>query len=286
MSQERCGVAHVIHATGATERSAYSVGVDDTPRGLDLGRLIEQFGAGAPDGDMLQLRQDFTRFMMQYRFGMDEIVTKLTILRDEYAHLHEENPIESISSRLKRPESILEKMGRKGTAPTFESIGQTITDIAGVRVTCSFVSDVRRVFDQLCGQDDVTVVDVRDYIEQPKPNGYRSLHALLQVPVFLTDGASAVTVEVQMRTIAMDFWASLEHKIFYKYRDDVPQSLLDGLKEAAESAAVLDHRMQDLHTEMRTAGALPRAVADELRSGDALVPDETFLRRLHQMGET
>ncbi len=256
--------------------------MDDTPRGLDLGRLIEQVESG---GDLHQVRQDFTRFMMRYRFGMDEIVTKLSILRDEYAHLHDENPIENISSRLKRPESIVEKMQRKGTEPTFASIESTITDIAGVRVTCSFVSDVRRVFDQLCSQDDVTVIDVRDYIVQPKPNGYRSLHALLEVPVFLTDGAAPVTVEVQMRTIAMDFWASLEHKIFYKYREDVPQSLLDGLREAAESAATLDHRMQDLHTEMRTAGALPQTVEDELRSGDHLVPDETFLRRLHQMGD-
>jgi putative GTP pyrophosphokinase len=237
--------------------------VDDTPRGLDLGRLIEQV---EPGGDLHQVRQDFTRFMMRYRFGMDEIVTKLSILRDEYAHLHDENPIENISSRLKRPESIVEKMARKGTEPSFASIERTITDIAGVRVTCSFV-------------------DVRDYIEVPKPNGYRSLHALLEVPVFLTDGPAPVIVEVQMRTIAMDFWASLEHKIFYKYREDVPQSLLDGLKEAAESAATLDHRMQDLHTEMRTAGALPDDVEQELRSGDALVPDATFLRRLHQMGD-
>jgi putative GTP pyrophosphokinase len=256
--------------------------VDDTPRGLDLGRLIEQV---EPGGDLHQVRQDFTRFMMRYRFGMDEIVTKLSILRDEYAHLHDENPIENISSRLKRPESIREKMQRKGTEPNFASIEKTITDIAGVRVTCSFVSDVRRVFDQLCGQSDVTVIEVRDYIETPKPNGYRSLHALLEVPVFLTDGSAPVTVEVQMRTIAMDFWASLEHKIFYKYREDVPQSLLDGLKEAAESATILDLRMQDLHTEMRTAGALPHAVEDELRSGRALIPDETFLRRLHQMGD-
>ncbi|MGA9714323.1 MAG: GTP pyrophosphokinase family protein [Aeromicrobium sp.] len=256
--------------------------MDDTPRGLDLGRLIEQV---EPSGDLHQVRQDFTRFMMRYRFGMDEVVTKLSILRDEYAHLHEENPIENISSRLKRPESIVEKMSRKGTEPSFDSIEKTITDIAGVRVTCSFVSDVRRVFDQLCSQADVTVVDVRDYIQTPKPNGYRSLHALLEVPVFLTDGPAPVVVEVQMRTIAMDFWASTEHKIFYKYRDDVPPSLLEGLKEAAESAAVLDTRMEQLHTQMRTVGQLPPEIEDELRHSEALVPDETFLRRLHQMGE-
>ncbi|MGA8852009.1 MAG: GTP pyrophosphokinase family protein [Aeromicrobium sp.] len=256
--------------------------MDDTPRGLDLGRLIEQVDQG---GDLHQVRQDFTRFMMRYRFGMDEVVTKLSILRDEYAHLHEENPIENISSRLKRPESIVEKMSRKGTEPSFASIEKTITDIAGVRVTCSFVSDVRQVFDQLCGQADVTVVDVRDYIENPKPNGYRSLHALVEVPVFLTDGPAPVLVEVQMRTIAMDFWASTEHKIFYKYRDAVPQSLLDGLKEAAGTAAVLDARMEELHTKMRTASVLPREIEDELRCDEALVPDETFLRRLHQMGD-
>jgi putative GTP pyrophosphokinase len=258
--------------------------VDPTPPRMDLGRLID-----SPDGDFAtedvhQLRQDFTRFMMRYRFGMDEIVTKLSILRDEFAHLHDDNPIEHVSSRLKNPDSIIEKMARKGCEPTFESITEKITDIAGVRVTCSFVSDVYRVFDLLTGQADVHVVDVRDYIKTPKPNGYRSLHTLIEVPVFLSDGEVPVLVEVQLRTIAMDFWASLEHKIHYKYRQDVPQSLLDGLKDAADTAGALDDTMQRLHTEVKTSGELPTELKDEIAARTDVFPDEAFVERLRRLG--
>lgn len=202
-------------------------------------------------GDPKLLRQDFSRFMLRHRFGMEEVVTKLTILRDEFDLMHDTNPIEHIASRLKSPDSLAEKMRRKGTRPTYASIRETITDIAGVRVTCSFVSDVYRVHDLLTSQDDLTVLDVRDYIAAPKKNGYRSLHTLLEVPVYLSDGPVPVTVEVQLRTIAMDFWASLEHKIFYKYRQDVPRELLDGLAEAAETSYALDATMERLHHEVR-----------------------------------
>ncbi len=174
-------------------------------------------------------------------------------------------------------------MGRKECEPTFESIAERITDIAGVRVTCSFVSDVYTIFDLLTGQSDVRVVEVRDYIETPKPNGYRSLHALIEVPVFLSDGEVPVLVEVQMRTIAMDFWASLEHKIHYKYREDVPQSLLDGLKEAAETAGELDATMERLHTEVKTAGELPEALKDELTKNTNAVPDDQLIQRLRRL---
>lgn len=264
-------------------RRAYSGAVDTTPPRLDLGRLVEPDGDFASE-DAQQLRQDFTRFMMRYKFGMEEIVTKLSILRDEFVHLHETNPIENVSSRLKNPDSIIEKMARKGCEPTFDSIAEKITDIAGVRITCSFVSDVYRVFDLLIGQSDVRVVDVRDYIAEPKPNGYRSLHTLIEVPVFLTDGAIPVLVEVQLRTIAMDFWASLEHKIHYKYRQDVPQSLLDGLKDAADTAGALDTTMERLHTEVKTAGELPSELKYELRASQDVVPDEAFIERLRLLG--
>jgi putative GTP pyrophosphokinase len=258
--------------------------VDTTPPRLDLGRLIERPDGDFATEDLAQLRQDFTRFMMRYKFGMDEIVTKLSILRDEFAHLHDDNPIENVSSRLKNPDSIIEKMARKGCDPTFASITEKITDIAGVRVTCSFVSDVYRVFDLLTGQADVHVVDVRDYIKTPKRNGYRSLHTLIEVPVFLSDGAVPVLVEVQLRTIAMDFWASLEHKIHYKYRQDVPQSLLDGLKDAADTAGSLDDTMQRLHAEVKSAGELPVEVKDELATGQDVFPDEEFVEKLRRLG--
>ncbi len=258
--------------------------MDPTPARIDLGRLIDRPGVDLAAEDGQLLRQAFTRFMMRYKFGMEEIVTKLSILRDEFAHLHETNPIENVSFRLKNPDSILEKMGRKGCEPTFESIAEKITDIAGIRVTCSFVSDVYHVFDLLTRQTDVTVVDVRDYIVEPKPNGYRSLHILVEVPVFLSDGQVPVLVEVQLRTIAMDFWASLEHKIHYKYREDVPQSLLDGLKEAADTATELDATMERLHTEVKTSGELPRQMREDLTTGTVALPDDAFIEKLRRLG--
>jgi putative GTP pyrophosphokinase len=250
---------------------------------MDLGRLID-----GPEGDFSyadpeQLRQDFTRFMMRYKFGIEEIVTKLSILREEFDHLREYNPIENVSSRLKNPDSIIEKMSRKECEPTFDSIAEKITDIAGVRVTCSFISDVYQVFDLLTSQSDVHVREVRDYIKTPKPNGYRSLHALVEVPVFLSDGQVPVLVEVQVRTIAMDFWASLEHKIFYKYQQDVPASLLAGLKDAADTAGELDTTMERLHTEVKTAGELPPEVRSQLRASGQVVPDDEFVERLKRL---
>jgi len=257
--------------------------VDPTPARLDLGRLIDRPAGDFLQEDVQQLRQDFTRFMMRYKFGMEEIVTKLSILRDEFEHLHETNPIENVSSRLKNPDSILEKMGRKECESTFESIAEKITDIAGVRVTCSFVSDVYHVFDMLTSQADVVIVEVRDYITSPKPNGYRSLHALIEVPVYMSDGEVPVLVEVQLRTIAMDFWASLEHKIHYKYRESVPESLLDGLKEAAETATELDATMERLHTEVKTAGALSEDLKKQLNESTVALPDDAFVERLKRL---
>lgn len=204
------------------------------------------------------IRDEFQQFLLGYQFGMQEIETKLGILRDEFRHLHDYNPIEHLSSRLKSSDSIVEKVVRKGVEPDFASIRESITDIAGVRVTCSFVQDAYRLFDLLAAQDDITVKLVKDYIAEPKPNGYKSLHAIVEVPVFLSTGRMTVPVEVQFRTIAMDFWASLEHKIYYKYSANVPAELLAELKDAAETAAELDARMERLHTEIRRRPAVVR----------------------------
>ncbi|QIG38645.1 GTP pyrophosphokinase family protein [Microbacterium sp. 4R-513] len=200
--------------------------------------------------ELRSLRDELQRFLLEYRFGMQEIETKIGILREEFEHTHAYNPIEHVSSRLKSPDSIVDKVARKGIDPGFESIRARVTDIAGVRVTCSFVTDVYRLFDLLVRQDDITLLTVKDYIANPKPNGYQSLHAIVEVPVFLSTGRVEVPVEVQFRTIAMDFWASLEHKIYYKYDSQVPDRLLAELKEAADSAAALDHRMERLHREL------------------------------------
>ena len=197
-----------------------------------------------------ELRDETERFLLEYGFGMREIETKLGILREEFEHTHSYNPIEHVSSRVKSPDSLVDKVVRKGIEPDFDVIRAEITDIAGVRVTCSFVSDVYRLFNLLAQHDDITVRRVKDYIAEPKSNGYQSLHAIVEVPVFLSTGRVQVPVEVQFRTIAMDFWASLEHKIYYKYDTDVPDRLLAELKEAALSAAALDQRMERLHREL------------------------------------
>lgn len=192
--------------------------------------------------------------MMQYKFGIDEIMTKISILREEFVQTHAYNPIEHVTSRVKTPERLMDKIGRRGCRPTYAAIREEITDIAGVRVVCSFISDTYLIFDLLSSQTDVTVLQVKDYIAEPKPNGYKSLHAILEVPVFLSDGPRPVVVELQVRTIAMDFWASLEHKIYYEYRDDVPQRLLDQLPEAADAASTLDSTMEALHQEVQGLG--------------------------------
>lgn len=226
-------------------------------------------------GDLSQLRTEFTRFMLQYQFGVDEVTTKIGILREEFRLLHDYNPIEHVSSRLKTPESIIGKVARKGCDPSFEAIRSTITDIAGVRVTCSFTSDVYRLFDQLTGQADLRVIEVKDYIKDPKPNGYRSLHALLEVPVFLSDKVVQVIVEVQFRTVAMDFWASLEHKIYYKYRRAAPAEVLEQLAEAADTAHRLDRLMEDLHQQVHAGSDAKVPGADH-----HLVPTDDVLSQL------
>jgi len=206
---------------------------------------------GTPSPEQLRRAQnELQRFLLEYEFGLREVETKISILSDEFRHMHDYNPIEHVTSRVKTPVSIMSKAQRKGLPPGTASIRAHISDIAGVRVTCSFVRDVYRIFDLLTQQEDVTVVQVKDYIASPKPNGYKSLHAIVEVPVFLSTGTVDVPVEVQFRTIAMDFWASLEHKIHYKYDGNVPAELLLELTDAADTAEALDARMEALHREL------------------------------------
>ena len=231
-------------------------------------------GFVSPGGDVIlspeklrEFRDALQKFMVQYEFGLREIETKLTILRDEFQLMHDYNPIEHISSRVKSIDSLADKLHRRGLPFDLEVVRESITDIAGIRVTCSFTNDVYRLFDLLTRQNDISIVVVKDYIAEPKPNGYKSLHAIVQVPVFLSDGTVHVPVEVQFRTIAMDFWASLEHKIYYKYDGQVPASLGADLKLAADTAAALDGHMARLHAELhggrQTAPAEAEPSADD-----------------------
>jgi putative GTP pyrophosphokinase len=194
--------------------------------------------------------REVERQLLVYRFGIDEVMTKITILRDEFRLTHEYNPIEHLGSRLKSLESIAAKARRKGIPLTPDAVRAQMLDIAGVRVTCSFVADIYRVRDMLLRQRDLTVLEERDYITRPKPNGYKSLHLIVQVPVYLSDRVEDVVVEIQLRTIAMDFWASLQHKIYYKYDGEVPRHLTDSLKLAADVAWSLDTSLERIHDEV------------------------------------
>lgn len=221
---------------------------------------VPQAAAPLPDDDLplldpelvgfaTRVRADAERLLMEHRFAVDEVLTKVNILREEFLHLRRYNPIEHVTSRVKTMPSILDKVIRKGCEPTVACIREHIQDIAGIRITCSFIADTYLILEALTSQYDVHVVQIKDYIKNPKPNGYKSLHAIVEIPVFLSTGAVNVMVEIQIRTIAMDFWASLEHKIFYKYQGAVPPHLVDELRDAAAAAAELDARMERLHTE-------------------------------------
>ncbi|MEV6343227.1 GTP pyrophosphokinase family protein [Actinoplanes sp. NPDC051851] len=217
-----------------------------------LKRLALALGAGHAEHDALhELMTDLNQFLMVYKFGLAEIETKINILAEELAHRGRGNPIEHVRPRLKTAASIAAKARRTNCPVTLDDLRARIRDIAGVRIVCSFVSDVYRVADMLIRQPDVKLVLTKDYIAQPKPNGYRSLHLIVEIPVFMSDRVVLVPVEIQLRTVAMDFWASLEHKIYYKYDPvGVPTALRDELLSAAEDAAKLDRRMESLHQEI------------------------------------
>jgi len=222
--------------------------------------------AGWPN-DLQAVKTEITRFMMSYKFASDEVMTKVNILKEEFSAIHDYSPIEHVSHRLKTPEGILRKAVRKGYPINLAAIRENIQDIAGIRITCSFISDTYRVLELLSSQQDITVLQVKDYIENPKPNGYKSLHLIAAIPVFMSDRVEPVTVEIQIRTVAMDFWASLEHKIFYKYDGAVPPALVAELKQAADVANHLDVDMERLHDQVVSLGTVTEPVAQrELQS--------------------
>lgn len=200
---------------------------------------------------MKGLKKEMMRFMMGYKFALEEINTKISILQQEFHYIHDYNPIENVSSRLKSPESIMKKAGKKGVGLSLVNIKENVRDIAGVRITCSFEADIYRLSAMLQNQDDLKVLEVKDYIQNPKPNGYRSLHLLLVVPIFMSDRVEEICVEVQIRTIAMDFWASLEHQLRYKNDVEATATLKYRLKNCAEQSARLDLEMQSIYREMR-----------------------------------
>lgn len=190
--------------------------------------------------------QPYRELMSYYRCAMMEVETKFNVLNEELSLQYDRNPIESIKTRLKSPESIAEKLQRRGFPLTVESIEENLNDIAGVRVICSFPSDIYQLADAFLKQDDITLLQRKDYIAEPKPNGYRSLHLIVEVPVFFSSGKRNMKVEVQLRTMAMDFWASLDHKLRYKKDLENQDDIADELKKCADVITETDYRMQQL----------------------------------------
>ena len=201
---------------------------------------------------------DFFAVQCRYQAAIRQVQTKLENLDDEFQMKHRRNPIHHMQSRMKTIRSMMEKLQRKHLQQSIASAVGNLTDIAGIRVICSYLQDVYTVADLLTSQDDVHVVKVRDYIKNPKSNGYRSLHLVVEVPVYLSEGRLSVPVEVQIRTIAMDFWATLEHSLRYKAQDQVPQSISDELQQTATDIAALDQRMQAIHDKVELLSSLPR----------------------------
>ena len=195
--------------------------------------------------------QTWNEVTLVYSSALKQINTKLEILNDEFQHVHQYNPIEHIKSRLKTPESIVKKLKKYGQESTIENMVAYVNDIAGIRVICSFTSDIYEIANMISSQSDIKVIEVRDYIKNPKPSGYTSYHMLVTIPIYLSDKIVDTKVEIQIRTVAMDFWASLEHKINYKFEGNVPEYIQNELVECAQMVSKLDDRMLLLNEEVQ-----------------------------------
>ena len=210
-----------------------------------------------PDILISQARQ-FQQVMMMYTCAIREVKTKLEVLNDELSVRNQRNPIEMIKSRVKKPMSIVEKLQRRGLPITLESMVDHLDDVAGIRVICSFVDDIYEVADMLVRQDDITVIAIKDYIKNPKPNGYRSYHMIVEIPVFFSDRKKPMRVEVQIRTIAMDFWASLDPQLKYKKEVVNEKEISEELRQCAEVIAQTDQKMYEIRQQIEAQGVQVR----------------------------
>lgn len=195
--------------------------------------------------------EEWKNALLLYDSALKEINTKLEILNNEFKLDHSYNPIEHITSRIKSPESIAKKIRHNNRELTVENIVKYVNDVAGIRVICSFASDIYRIADAIAKQNDVKVLKIKDYIMCPKENGYMSYHMIVAIPIFLSNTVIDTKVEIQIRTIAMDFWASLEHKIYYKFEGNAPHRIRKDLKECADIISYLDKKMQSLNEEVQ-----------------------------------
>lgn len=196
--------------------------------------------------------EDWGNALLLYDAALKEINTKLEILNNEFKLAHQYNPIEHITSRIKTPQSIAKKLRHCDRELTIENIVKYVNDVAGIRIICSFTSDIYRIADLITKQSDIKVLKIKDYIMCPKENGYTSYHMIVSIPVYLSDNTVDTKVEIQIRTIAMDFWASLEHKIYYKFEGNAPEHIRKELKECSDIVAYLDQKMLSLNEEIKS----------------------------------
>ncbi|MDD3368158.1 MAG: GTP pyrophosphokinase family protein [Lachnospiraceae bacterium] len=219
---------------------------------LENAQIPEDFGA------FMEYGKEFEALIMRYKCAIREVQTKLEVLNDELSVKTNRNPISGIKSRIKKPVSILEKLKRQNCEISIESIYENLNDVAGIRVICSFIDDIYAVANMLAVQDDIKVIRVKDYIKNPKPGGYRSYHMIVEIPVFFSDGKQDIRVEVQIRTIAMDFWASLEHQLRYKKDVQNNEEIAYRLKECADNISSVDQEMQEIRKIMYPNGDVDR----------------------------
>lgn len=195
--------------------------------------------------------EEWSKALLLYNAALKEVSTKLEILNNEFKLAHQYNPIEHITSRLKSAESIARKMRIKQKELTVENVIRYMNDLAGIRIICTFTSDIYRIAAAITKQNDVTVLKVKDYIAHPKPNGYMSYHMIVSIPIFLSNDVINTKVEIQIRTIAMDFWASLEHKIYYKFEGKAPEGIREELRECANIISFLDKKMLSINESVK-----------------------------------
>lgn len=199
----------------------------------------------------LNTNDEWSQMMLLYDSAIKEIRTKLEILNNEFKLSHQYNPIEHIESRLKSMDSIARKLRRRDKELTTSNVMMYVNDVAGIRIICSFTSDIYRIANAISGQSDIEILKIKDYIKNPKENGYMSYHMIITVPIFLSDKAVRTKIEIQIRTIAMDFWASLEHKIYYKFEGNAPHGIRAELKECADIVAYLDKKMLSINESVK-----------------------------------
>lgn len=190
---------------------------------------------------------NFEQVILKYEYAKRTLETEIAILIDEFVHKHEYNPVEHVKSRIKSQKSIIGKLLKKGYMPTIQNMQQKIYDVVGIRIVCSFLTDVYDIVSMITNSQNIIVKERRDYISNPKDSGYTSYHLIVYVPIYLSTGKEYITAEIQIRTIAMDFWASLDHKIRYKFGDSIPDEVEDGMYNASIAITELDRKMLDLN---------------------------------------